>query len=287
MDETLQDASQAANNLFLKIKDTFFTWFKNILSWDNIFKLIGSVIIILALYFLYRFLIRCIKKIPSSKLSIQRTSILIKIIKYSFYVILVMFVVSLFGVKLSAIWGAAGIAGIALGFAAQTSISNLISGIFVLSEGILKIGDYISVSGATGIVDEISLLSIKIHTLDNQLVRIPNSSIISSNLTNTSFYSDRRIVINVSVSYDTDMNLALQTLSKAPTLCPTIISTPPSSVWFESFGDSGINLSLAAWFKNENLIQAKNELFIAIKQVFDEANISIPYNKLEVSLTKD
>lgn len=287
MDETLQDASQAANNLFLKIEDTFFTWLKNILSWDNIFKIIGSVIIILALYFLYRFLIRCIKKIPSSKLSIQRTSILIKIIKYSFYVILVMFVVSLFGVKLSAIWGAAGIAGVALGFAAQTSISNLISGMFVLSEGILKIGDYISVSGATGIVDEVSLLSIKIHTLDNQLIRIPNSSIINSNLTNTSFYSTRRILINVSVSYETDMNLALQTLSKAPSFCPTILSDPPSSAWFESFGDSGINLVLAAWYKNDNLINAKNELFVSIKKVFDEANISIPYNKLEVSLTKD
>ena len=197
-----------------------------------------------------------------------------------------MYILSMFGIKLSAVWGAAGIAGVALGFAAQTSVSNLISGIFVLGEGIMKVGDLITVGGETGTVDSVGLLSVKIHTPNNQLVRVPNSSIINSNLINTSFFSQRRLTIAVSVSYDTDMQTALDTLKKAPALCPTILTDPAPAAWFDGFGESGINLTLAVWFNKTDFLAAKNETFVAIKKVFDEAHISIPYNKLDVSIVE-
>ena len=193
-----------------------------------------------------------------------------------------MYILSLFGIKLSAIWGAAGIAGIAIGFAAQTSVSNLISGLFVITEGSLKIGDTIIVDGITGVVDEINLISVRIHTFDNQMVRIPNSTIINTNLTNNSFHSKRRITLTVPVSYDTDLTKALEVLSKAPALCPTILNEPAPSVWFDGFGDRGINIVVAGWFDTKNTLKTKNDLYIAIKKVLDDAQIEIPYNKLYV-----
>ena len=163
-------------------------------------------------------------------------------------------------------------------------MSNVISGLFVLTERSLKVGDTIIVNGITGVVDTISLLSVRVHTFDNQMVRIPNSTIINSNLTNNSYHDKRRITLGVSISYDADMKTALEVLGKAPALCPTVLEEPAPAVWFDGFGESGIDMTVAAWFKPENFLQTKNDLFIAIKKVLDEAQIEIPYNQLDVKM---
>lgn len=284
MEETIQNASKAANQAVAETTNTLMNWLNSFLTWGNLFKLIGAVIFIFILWIIYKVLMRALNKIPKEKITPQRTMIFGKVFKYAFYIITIMYVLSLFGVKFSAIWGAAGIAGVAVGFAAQTSVSNLISGIFVLSEGILKVGDFITVSDSTGIVDSVGLLSVQIHTLDNQLVRIPNSTIINSNLINTSYFPRRRLCISVSVSYDTDMAKALEALNKVPALCSTVLTDPAPAAWFDSFGDSGINLTLAVWFNSADFLKTKNDVFIGIKKIFDEANISIPFNRLDVSV---
>ena len=236
------------------------------------------------MWILYKIILRSIKKVPLEKTNEHKQQIAVKFVKYIFYISVVVYVLGLFGVKLSAIWGAAGIAGVAIGFAAQTSVSNVISGLFVLTERSLKVGDTIIVNGITGVVDTISLLSVRVHTFDNQMVRIPNSTIINSNLTNNSYHDKRRITLGVSISYDADMKTALEVLGKAPALCPTVLEEPAPAVWFDGFGESGIDMTVAAWFKPENFLQTKNDLFIAIKKVLDEAQIEIPYNQLDVKM---
>ena len=254
------------------------------MTWENLFKLIGTLLIIFVIWIIFRLIAKAIRKVPEKKLPAQRAAIIIKLIRYVFYVIVVLYVLGLFGINLKAIWGAAGIAGVAIGFAAQTSVSNLISGLFVLTEGSIHVGDTIIVGGVTGIVDEVKLLSIRVHTFDNQMVRIPNSTIIGSNLTNNSYHDKRRLTLNVGVDYSTDMKLALETLKKAPALCPTVLSDPAPAVWFDGFADSSINLVVAVWFKPADFLQTKNDLYIAIKKVLDEANIPIPFNQLDVKI---
>ncbi|MBR5096812.1 MAG: mechanosensitive ion channel family protein [Treponema sp.] len=263
---------------------SFIKWVKGFATWDNFFRLLGVLLIFFALMAVYKLVIRSVKKIPEKKLPAHRSIIILKFIKYVYYAILIMFVLSLFGIKLSAIWGAAGVAGIAIAFAAQTSVSNIISGVFVIVEKTLKIGDLINVAGETGVVDTIGLLSVKVHTLDNQMIRIPNSTIINSTLRNTSYFDKRRLDVKVSVAYNTDMQKALDTLAKAPHLCKCDLQEPAPLVWFDGFDASGINMTLAVWFKKDNFINAKNQTFIAIKRVFDEAGIEIPYNKLDVKV---
>ncbi|MCQ2573476.1 MAG: mechanosensitive ion channel family protein [Treponema sp.] len=265
---------------------SFLSWLKQYCTWDNLIKLIFSAVVVLVLWIVYKLIIRAIKKVPETKVSTHKTMLLTTLVKYIFYVLVVMFVLSRFGVKLSAIWGAAGIAGVAIGFAAQTSVSNIISGVFVLTEGTIKIGDFISVGDVSGVVDNVNLLSVHIHTLDNQLVRIPNSNIINSNLTNFSFHAKRRFVFNVSIAYENDMEQALETLKKAPGLCPTVLQEPAPVVLFDGFGDSGIKMTVAVWFNSSDLAATKNAMFIAIKKVFDEAGIEIPYNKIVVDSGK-
>jgi len=291
MDEKLTDIGDAAVNAaeetILAQTSGFINWIKSFLTWENLFKAIGALVILLVIWIIYRLILRGIKRVPAEKTNQHRQMILRKVVNYCFYIICIIYILGLFGVKLSAIWGAAGIAGVAIGFAAQTSVSNLISGLFVLTEGALKVGDTIIVGGVTGIVDAISLLSVRVHTLDNQMVRIPNSTIINSNLTNNSFHNKRRLTLNISISYDTDMTKALEALSKAPSLCPTVLSDPAPAAWFDGFGDSGINMTVAAWFKPADFLQTKNDLYIAMKKVFDEANIEIPFNQLDVKIKQN
>lgn len=250
-------------------------------------KMYATVLVLLALYVAYRIVERMIKRVSPEKIHPQTIMILEKAVRYIFYICVIINILGLFGINFSAVWGAAGVAGIAIGFAAQTSISNIISGLFIISEHAMSIGDLITVDGTTGIVDSVDMLSVKIHTLDNQLVRVPNSTIINSSLVNTSYFPQRRMVLAVSVSYDTDMNLALETLRKAPSLCPTVLSDPVPVAWFDGFGSSGINLVLAVWFNSSDFLQTKNDTFIAIKKVFDDEKISIPFNRLDVSILND
>ena len=290
MNETINSigeaASQAADDVLWSKTTSLINWIKSFITWENLFKLLGTVFIIFVMWIVFRLIAKAIRRVPETKLPAQRTAVIIRFLKYIFYIIVVLYVLGLFGINLKAIWGAAGIAGVAIGFAAQTSVSNLISGLFVLTEGSIHVGDTIIVGDVTGVVDEVKLLSIRVHTFDNQMVRIPNSTIINSNLTNNSYHDKRRLTLNVGVAYSTDMKLALETLKKAPELCPTVLKDPAPAVWFDGFADSSINLVVAVWFKPAYFLQTKNDLYIAIKKVLDEANISIPFNQMDVMIKK-
>ena len=287
MDDTLQgvaDGFMNAGNSFKEQTSSFLNWLKGFMTWENLFKLLGALLILFIFWIIYRLIIRGIKKVPERKLSKPRSMIILKLIKYLFYVVVVMYVLSLFGVKLGAIWGAAGIAGVAVGFAAQTSVSNLISGLFVLTEGAIKIGDTIIVDGITGIVDSINLISVTVHTLDNEMVRIPNSTIINTNLMNKSFHTKRRLTVTCPVAYGNDLQLALETYMKAAKSCPTVLKDPEPAVWVNQFCDSGIDITVAVWFDPKDFLQTKSDLHIAIMREKAAAGLETPFNRLDVSM---
>ena len=189
---------------------------------------------------------------------------------------MVLSVLNFFGIKLTTLLGAAGIAGVAVGFAAQTSFSNIISG-FCTERTCFKIGDFISVDGTAGTVDSVDLLSVKIVTPDNKAVRIPNETIIKSNLINNSYYPQRRMDVRISVSYKEDLEKVLEVLKSVVPGCPSGLTEPAPVVFFDGFGASGIDVVLGVWFRNENFLKMKNELYIGIKKAFTEEGIKIPF----------
>ena len=284
--EVTEAAVVAVNETVSQFSSQFVDFVKTLLTWKNAFRLIGALFVIFLMWLAFKLIKHFVKKVSAGKIQQQYVLVITKTISYVFYALVVMYVLSLFGVKLGAIWGAAGIAGVAVGFAAQTSVSNLISGLFVLGEKAMKVGDFIEVGGVSGTVDSVGLLSVKVHTLNNQMVRIPNSSIINSNFQNNSFFEVRRFSFELSVDYATDMNVALQALSSVPELCPSVLKEPAPAVWYNGFGESGINIVLAVWFNSSDLVKMKNEVYIAIKKVFDEKGINIPFNRLDVSMVE-
>lgn len=287
MTAAAQEATQAAQQHIAQQKETFLTWIGAFLTWGNLFKIIGAAVVVLIMWFVYKLVLGAIRKSPSVKNNVQRSAIITKTVKYIFYTVLVMYVLSCFGIKLTALLGAAGVAGLAVGFAAQTTVSNLISGLFVMGEGVMKIGDVINVGGVTGIVDSIDLLSTKVHTFDNQMVRIPNSSIINTNFQNNSFFEKRRLTFSVNANYNTDIQKALDTFGKAPALCSTVLQDPAPAVWVEKFGESNINMTVAVWYCAADYLKTRNDMFIALMKVMKDAGISMAYNCIEIAAHDD
>ena len=253
----------------------------------NLIRILTSVLSVFIFWLVYRIIRQIVYKATSVKFEIGTVKTITRVIRYVFYCIIVMYILGLFGIKLTAIWGAMGIAGVAVGFAAQTTVSNLISGVFIVTERTLKIGDFIEVDGVSGTVDKVSLLSIIVHTPDNQLIRIPSSAIINTKLKNYSTYDYRRYGFEVSVDYATDLEKAVEVLKGVPERCSLVVKDNPDyapKVLLTSCLDSGIGMTLIVWCERANFFDMKTEVCLNVVNAFRENGINIPYNRMDVSI---
>ncbi len=184
---------------------------------------------------------------------------------------------SLAGVDVSVLLGTAGFLTIAVGFAAQTSVSNLISGAFLMAEKPFKIGDVIEVGGMRGEVIVIDLMSVKLRTFDNLLVRIPNETMLKANVTNSSHFAIRRYDLLVGVAYKEDLEnvrAVLMAVADSNLLC---LREPKPQIIFMGFGDSSVNLQFSVWAKRESFLDLRNSIAEEVKRAFDTVGIEIPF----------
>ena len=293
--ETVQAVTEVAADTIQTVTKGVTSETASILHIDDIKKyftseqlthIVMGLIAIIIFYIVYRIIKRILKRHLARIAKPHTVQIASKTVSYAFWILIAMYVLNLFGINLSVVWGAAGVAGLAIGFAAQTSVSNIISGLFVVGEKALKLGDHISVGGDTGIVDNIGLLSVKIHTFDNQMVRLPNSSIINGTLINYSHFDVRRVVLDVGVSYDSDVDKVLEARQQVPSMCPTVIEEPAPKIYYDTFGASSLNMKVCVWCKNADFIATKNDVFKAIVKVSRETPFEIPYTKLDVKIVQ-
>ncbi len=254
---------------------------------EHIVKFATGVIAVVIFWLVYRLIRMVIKKGASKKFEPTVVKTLTRFVGYCFYVLIVMYILGLFGINLGAIWGAMGIAGVAIGFAAQTTVSNLISGVFIVTEKTMKIGDFIEVDGVSGTVDKVGLLSIKIHTADNQLIRIPSSAIINTKLKNFSTFDYRRYVFEVGVDYATDLDKALEVLKSVPAKCPAAVTDKSDyapKVLLTTLADSSIGMNLIVWCERPNFFDLKHQVCLETVRAFRENGINIPFNRMDVTL---
>lgn len=223
------------------------------------------------------------RRFSRKTLSPRTSELLVKFVRYTGFFLVAVNLANAAGLDLSALLGAAGIAGIAIGFAAQTSISNLISGIFLLTEKAYAVGDVLDVGGGTvGVVDSIDMLSVKLKTFDNRLVRIPNETLVKSNITNVTRYPIRRLNINLTITYGDDIEKARRILLETADVNPWILRSPNPIFIVEGFGESGINLFFGVWFTKDEFVDAKNSMYIEIKRRFDEEKVEFAFRTVTV-----
>ncbi len=248
----------------------FFTIEKLRLIFQIGVTLIGGLLFFRVLAFL-------VSRLTKKRLSAQASMIIRKIIFYTGVVIIIIVVLKQAGVSLAALLGAAGVVGIALGFAAQKSISNFISGIFLMSEKPFAVEDVIQVGDTIGIVTSIDLLSIKIRTFDNLYVRIPSEELLNSKLTTITRYPIRRLDLRIGVAYKEDLRFVREVLLELADRNPNCLDEPPPLFLVTDFGDSSVDLLFGVWFDKPDYLTVKNEMMMAIKEEFDARGIEIPF----------
>lgn len=200
-----------------------------------------------------------------------------KVVFYSGLTIIAITIMGQLGLSLAPLLGAAGIVGVALGFASQTSVSNIISGLFLIAEQPFKVDDLITVNGTTGVVISIDILSAKLRTFDNQFVRIPNETLIKTEVRNLTRFPIRRYNAAVSVAYKEDISQVREILMDVAEQNEHALSEPTPIIVFEAFGASSINLLFLVWAPVAEYLQLKNTLQEEIKARFDEEGIEIPF----------
>lgn len=209
-----------------------------------------------------------------SRLDTQQKLLFQKGIYYLLATLTIASALSQLGLDLKVLLGAAGVLTVAVGFAAQTSASNLISGIFLMADRPFVIGDSIQVGDITGEVAAMDLLSCRIRTFDNRLVRIPNETMVKSNIQNLSHFPIRRIDLNVVIGYDSDIDDARTALLRAADRNPLVLDEPKPVFLFQGFGGDGAQVQFQTWALRENLTDAQNALFEAAKNELQAAGLS-------------
>ena len=181
------------------------------------------------------------------------------------------------GLDLGVLLGAAGVVTVAVGFAAQTSASNLISGLFLMSEAPFVVGEVIEVAGTTGEVLSIDLLSVKLRTFDNLYVRVPNETLVKAQITNLTRHPIRRYDMKVGVSYDSKMGRVREVLMEVAKKNPLALREPRPLVIFLAFADSSVDLQFSVWTARDNFLELRNSLAQDVKEAFERESIEIPY----------
>ena len=199
--------------------------------------------------------------------------------KLTYYLVIALAAVSALremGVNLSVLLGAAGIVTVAMGFAAQTSASNLISGLFLMAERPFVVGEVIDVAGTTGEVLSIDLLSVKLSTADNLFVRVPNETLVKAQITNLSRHPIRRYDMQLGIGYGEKIGRVREILMGVAEKNRLCLREPAPLLLFQGFGESTVKLQFSTWASTDNFIALRNTMAEDVKEALDRERIDLP-----------
>lgn len=191
------------------------------------------------------------------------------------------------GIDLTALNVLAGAVGIGIGFGLQNIANNFISGLIIMFERPIKVGDRVEVDDVNGKVMSIGARSTTIRTNDGIFIIVPNSKFISENVTNWSFGADIiRFRIAVGVAYDSDVDLVQKLLHEVAKESPAVVDDPAPSVWLTELADSALTFELLAWSRDKlhRPGNFKSELNYAIVKKFRDHGVEIPFPQRDLNL---
>jgi len=215
---------------------------------------------------------------------------LTKLMRALLVLVAVLIVLPLVGIDLTALSVFGGALGVGLGFGLQKIASNYISGFIILLDRSVTIGDLVTIEKHTGRLSKMTARYVVVRALDGTEAIIPNETVITSAVINQS-YTDRKVAIamSVQVSYESDLDLAMQILGEVAKRHPRVLPEPVPAVQIKAFADNGIDLELAAWVEDpeQGKTNLRSEIYYGIWQEFKARGVVIPYPQREVRLVGD
>lgn len=228
------------------------------------------------------------RQVNHKKIDIGTSYSIFRILKYVIWIILIAVILETSGFELSILLAGSAALLIGLGFGVQQLFSDFISGLVLIAEGTVKVGDIIEFDGSAGKVIASNLRTTEMLTIDNERIIVPNTKLTAGNIVNkTKNDKKTRFHIAVGVAYGSDIELVEKLLTESAKTCKEVLTKPEPSVLFSNFGNSSLDFKLLFWSHNEFRVEVlKSTIRKSIDKKFRENNISIPFPQTDVHLFK-
>jgi len=213
----------------------------------------------------------------------QRRFLVQKTLVYALNVILLVAILQFVGITMKTILGAAGILTVAIGFAARSSISNLISGVFLIFEQPFVVGDGIEVGEIKGEVLSVDLLSTKLRTLDNLLVRMPNDMIMASPMLNHTHFPICRMDMTLMLNYSESLAEVHKILNEVAESHQDALEEPEPLFQVQSFNENYIEVIFWVWTTQDKVMEFKGHFYKEVHRAFRKAGVTQPQASFKVS----
>lgn len=276
------------------VQDTV-SWMGNMISWvkdyavDVLLPVVIKLAIALLIFLVGKVIIKKVVKILKKSLgksNMEEGTIhfLCSLANGAGIVILIAVCASYLNFGTGAIVAVLGSGGLALSLSFQDSLANFAGGILLLLSKPFLVGDYIIALGNEGVVKKIDIIYTTLLTPDNRKIVLPNGSLSGANIINVTHQETRRVDITVGVDYESDIRYVKSVLEEVAKSHEFVLKDEEISIFVDSFDSSAITMGMRVWTKSENYWAVKWDLQEKIKITFDEKNISIPYDRMDVSL---
>lgn len=243
----------------------------------TLYDLIMVCITILIAVLIAKFISMNLRRVLKERLTKDHMENVIKVVTYTIVVIAFLSVLPTVGLDPSGLLVAGGIAGVIIGFASQSTVGNLVSGILLMFERPMKIGDKVNIDGNSGFVEEISVLSTKVRTFEGLLVRIPNEKVFTNSLINYVGNVARRFEYTVGIRYSDDADKAIGIIKDIIDEHPLALKRPVPSVFVDNLGDNAVNIIVRVWGTPDDWYAVKMELLWKIKKKLESEKIEIAF----------
>ncbi|WDL74541.1 mechanosensitive ion channel [Helicobacter winghamensis] len=265
---------------FLLVWDRFVVWFFGFLP-----NIVSAFFILIIGYYVARVFSKYIAKLITKATKDETLAGFLKSVAFvGIFVLAIITALTNLGVKTTSIIAVLGTAGLAIGLSLKDSLSNLASGILIVVLKQFRKGDVVTLNSITGRVQEVNLFQTKITTLDNQLVILPNSMIVSAPIINVNANPTRRLDLIFSVSYTSDLDKAKSILEEIFNAEEIVLKEPEPLIGVDVLNASSVDFMVRFWVNSSEVINAKLDLLQKVKMRFDAERIEIPYNKLDINL---
>ena len=210
------------------------------------------------------------------------------VLRYALYFVLILVILSQFGVTASSVIAVLGSAGLTLGLALQGSLSNFAGGVLILLLKPFVVGDYIieNTDNQEGTVTEITIFYTKLLTIDNKAIMIPNGTLSNSSIVNVTAMDKRRLDLRLNVAYDTDIAKTKDILTKVVLCDEAVLKEEDKNVFVSDFMDGYMVLGTRCWLNKEDYWVARWRIMENIKLAFDKEGVSFAFPQLEVNVKK-
>ncbi len=222
------------------------------------------------------------KALKRSNIDGAASSFLISLIRVLLYVVVLVMALSVLNVPMSSIITMLGAAGLAVSLALQNCLTNLCGGFIILFSKPFSAGDTIEIDSSIGEVESIGILYTKIVTFDNKTVFIPNGKVTDAKIVNYTETPTRRLDLSFDIAYDADYAAARNLILEIAKNDKLILSAPQPLVRMSSHNESSVSIDVRVWVENGNYQEVKYNMLESVKESFEQNNIEIPFNQLEV-----